>query len=382
MRLSGGSFDELLIASEELKAELNTFAGVADLDDDFNSGKRELRVTLRQAARPTGITVAGLGRQIREATYGAEARRLTRNREDVKIMVRYPEAYRESVANIESMYIPTAREAGQRGWIPISEVAALEESNGFDTIRRAQQKRAVTVSGEVDRTVNEPSEVLRQLRDSFIPKLQEKYPSIRVEYLGSAENQAKSFAGLSIAFPVAALMVYMLLAGLFRSYFQPIVVMSVIPFGVQGAIIGHWLTGNPFTFLSAIGLVALTGILVNDSLVLVDFINSRIRAGLSPYDASIEGSKLRLRPIVLTTLTTAAGLTPLMFETSFQAKFLIPMAVTLTFGLIFATVLTLIMVPSLNMIFMDLFHRFRKDQAWLDNQTSEDLEKRRRTIAV
>lgn len=382
IRLSGGSFEDLLVAAEELKQELDTYAGVADLDDDFNSGKRELRVTLRQSARPTGITVAGLGSQIREATYGAEARRLTRNREDVKIMVRYPESYRKDVAHIESMYIPTAGTTGQRGWVPISEVADIEESSGFDTIRRAQQKRAVTVSGEVDRTVNEPSEVLRQLREAFVPKLIEKYPALRVEYLGAAENQAKSFAGLKIAFPVALLMVYMLLAGLFRSYFQPIVVMSVIPFGVQGAIIGHWITGNPFTFLSAIGLVALTGILVNDSLVLVDFINSRVRAGLQPLEASVEGAKLRLRPIVLTTLTTAAGLTPLMFETSFQAKFLIPMAVTLTFGLVFATVLTLIMVPAMNMIFMDLFHRVRHGESWLDNESTSESARKQRTISV
>lgn len=382
VRLSGDKFSDLVDAAEELKAELDTFAGVADLDDDFNSGKRELRVTLRQAARPAGITVAALGSQIREATYGAEARRLTRNREDVKIMVRYPESYRKDVGHIESMYIPTGSIASDRGWVPIGEVAKLEEATGFDTIRRAQQKRAVTVSGEVDRTVNEPGEILRQIRESFVPKLKEKYPSLRVEYLGAAENQAKSFSGLKIAFPVALLMVYMLLAGLFRSYFQPIVVMSVIPFGVQGAIIGHWITGNPFTFLSAIGLVALTGILVNDSLVLVDFINSRIRAGLQPLEASIEGSKLRLRPIVLTTLTTAAGLTPLMFETSFQAKFLIPMAVTLTFGLVFATVLTLIMVPALNMIFMDVFHRVRKDASWLDNESSEEAARRKRTLAV
>jgi multidrug efflux pump subunit AcrB len=152
----------------------------------------------------------------------------------------------------------------------------------------------------------------------------------------------------------------MLLAGLFRSYFQPLVVMSAIPFSLMGAIIGHWVTGNPMTILSGIGMVALAGIVVNDSLILVDFINTRIRDGMSHFEASIQGAKLRLRAILLTTLTTVAGLTPLMFETSFQAKFLIPMAVTLTFGLIFATILTLILVPTLNMIFFDLqmlFHR-------------------------
>lgn len=371
IRLSGGDFQQLVEASEALKGELDTYAGVTDLDDDFNSGKREVRVGLRQSARPTGITVAGLGRHIREATYGAEARRLTRNREDVKIMVRYPEAYREDVANLESMYIPTGMQAGDRGWVPIGEVATLEEARGYDTIRRSQQKRAVTVSGDVDATVVKPGEVLGKIRTGFIPELQDRFPTMRVEFLGSAENQAKSFSSLKIATPVALLMIYMLLAGLFRSYFQPLVVMSVIPFGVQGAIIGHWLTDNPMTILSAIGLVALTGILVNDSLVLVDFINARMRAGLNAFDASLEGAKLRLRPIVLTTLTTAAGLTPLMFEKSFQAKFLIPMAVTLTFGLIFATILTLIIVPSLNLIYFDIQSSIRRASRWSRGQSSE-----------
>ena len=385
IRLSGIPFDELVAAGEALKQEINTFSGVADLDDDLSDGKRELRVRLRESARPTGITVASLGRHLREATYGSEARRLTRNREDVKIMVRYPREYRESIANIESMYIPTGTAPGpagvERGWVPIREVALLEETQGYDTIRRAQQARTLTVSGEVDRMVIEPGEILAQLREGFIPTLVEKNPGLRVEYLGSAEEQAKSFGGLIPAVLAALLTIYMLLAGLFRSYVQPIVVMSVIPFGLQGAIIGHWFTDYPFTFLSVVGFAALTGILVNDSLVLVDFINTRMRQGMSPFEASINGSKLRLRPILLTTLTTAAGLTPLMFETSFQAKFLIPMAVTLTFGLIFATVLTLLIVPSLNLIFWDLNQQFAKGWNWLRGRDGVDRIRDREAVA-
>ena len=198
------------------------------------------------------------------------------------------------------------------------------------------------------------SDVIAKVQSDFIPDLQKRYPGMKIEFLGSTEEQGKAFSSLKVAFPVALLLVYMLLAGLFRSYFQPLVVMAAIPFGIQGAIVGHWLTDNPVTILSLIGLVALTGILVNDSLVLVDFINQRIRRGMSHFEASIEGAKLRLRPILLTTLTTVAGLTPLMFETSFQAKFLIPMAVTLTFGLMFATALTLVIVPAINMIFFDV----------------------------
>ncbi|MBX3439021.1 MAG: efflux RND transporter permease subunit, partial [Planctomycetaceae bacterium] len=356
IRLSGGNFDDLKSAAKELMHELAQYAGVVDLDENSDEGKREAQLTLRESARPTGITVATLGRQVRAATYGAEARRITRNREDVKIMVRYPEEFRTEIANLESMWIPTDIEGtgGQRQWVPMREVAELTEAIGYTTIHRAAQQRSITVYGDIDEIVTSSSDVVTKVRTEFVPKLIAAHPGIKVEFLGSSEEQAKAFGSLKIAFPVAMLLVYMMLAGLFRNYFQPLVVMAAIPFGIQGAIIGHWWTGNPLTILSFIGLVALTGIVVNDSLVLVDFVNTRIRSGLSQFEASVDGAKLRLRPILLTTFTTVAGIMPLMFEKSFQAKFMIPMAVTLSFGLMFATVLTLILVPSLNLIFFDI----------------------------
>ena len=386
IRLSGANFEGLRNAAEDLKLELAQYAGVSDLADDSDSGKREVQLRLREAARPTGITTGDLGRHVREATYGAEARRITRNREDVKIMVRYPEGYREEVFNLENMYIPAGRSAAAaspampmqaattqsavdqmsgRAWVPMNEVAELTEDTGFSSVQRNEQGRTVTVSGEVDARIAKPFEILAAIRAEVIPKLQRRYPGTSFEFLGSSEEQGKAFGGLKVATPVALLMIYMLLAGLFRSYFQPLVVMSAIPFGIQGAIMGHYLTDNPMTILSLIGLVALTGILVNDSLVLVDFINQRMREGLPAFEASVEGAKLRLRPIILTTLTTAAGLTPLMFETSFQAKFLVPMAVTLTFGLIFATALTLVIVPALNLIYQDLAAAGRRGWRYL-----------------
>ncbi|MGE0375774.1 MAG: efflux RND transporter permease subunit, partial [Planctomycetaceae bacterium] len=356
IRLSGADIEELKAAADELTGELASYAGVVDLDENSDEGKREAQLTLRESARPTGITVAALGRHVRAATYGAEARRITRNREDVKIMVRYPESFREEMANLESMWIPTEIQGagGARQWVPMREVAELTETVGYTTIHRAAQKRSLTVFGDIDENVTSASDVVSKVRADYVPKLIAAHPGMRVEFLGSSEEQAKAFGSLKVAFPVAMLLVYMMLAGLFRNYFQPLVVMAAVPFGVQGAIVGHWLTGNPLTILSAIGLVALTGIVVNDSLVLVDFINVRIRDGMSQFDASIEGARLRLRPILLTTLTTVAGIAPLMFEKSFQARFMIPMAVTLSFGLAFATALTLIIVPSLNMIFFDV----------------------------
>jgi len=355
VKVTGKDFDELLSVANGLKHALSGYEGVYDIDDDFEDGKREIQLRLRESARPTGITVGMLGGQVRSAMYGQEARKITRNREDVRIMVRYPENFRQNVYNLESMWIPTAVSApgASRGWVPLGEVAELTEADAYSSIHRNQQERSVTVSADVDKALAEPNEILERIRKSFIPEQLAANPDVRVEFLGSYEEQNKTLGSLSQAFPIALLMIYMLLAGLFRSYFQPLVVMAAIPFGLQGAVAGHWITGNPLTVMSMIGMVALTGIVVNDSLVLVDFINTRIRRGMNAFEASIQGSKLRLRPILLTTLTTAAGLTPMMFETSFQAIILIPMAVTLTFGLIFATVLTLIIVPTMNMIFFD-----------------------------
>jgi len=355
IRITGKDFDELIVVAEDLKQTLASYEGVYDIDDDFEAGKREVQLRLRESARPTGITVGMLGGQVRSAMYGHEARTITRNREDVRIMVRYPEDFRRNVYNLESMWIPTAAMRGvSRGWVPLGEVAEMTEADSYTSIQRSEQQRAVTISADVDKLVVTPIEILDQVRASFLPRQQKEHPQVHVDFLGSYEEQAKTMASLTQALPVALLMIYMLLAGLFRSYFQPLVVMCAIPFGFQGAVIGHWLTGHPLTIMSAIGMVALTGIVVNDSLVLVDFINTRVRRGMNQFEASIQGAKLRLRAILLTTLTTAAGLTPMMFETSFQAIILIPMAVTLTFGLIFATVLTLIIVPTMNMIFFDV----------------------------
>ena len=353
IKITGKHFEDVVAVSKGLKRDLAGYEGVFDLDDDYDQGKREVRLRLRESARPTGITVGALGGFVRSAMYGAESRRLTRNREDVKIMVRYPESVRKSVYNLESMWIPTGAAGAQRGWVPLGQVAEIEEADSYSTIHRSEQERSLTVFGEVDDQVASTAEILAGIRQDFHDAIQPDYPGVQIEFLGGYEDRMKAFSSLKIAFPVALLLIYMLLAGLFRSYSQPLVVMAAIPFGVNGAIMGHWITGNPVTILSLIGCVALTGIVVNDALVLVDFINRRVRSGMTHFEASVEGAKLRLRAILLTTLTTAAGLTPLMFETSFQAKFLIPMAVTLTFGLIFATTLTLIIVPTLNMIFFD-----------------------------
>ncbi len=360
IRVSGARFEDTVTVATRLRQELATFEGVVDLDDNYDLGKRELRLAVRDSARPTGINVDDLGNFVRAALFGVEARRITRNRESVKIMVRYPESRRADVHAIEAMWMPTpdvAPGASQSRWVPVGEVAQFTETQGYTTIYRAAQDRSLTIYGDVDSTRGNLADVMQKLTSDTMTSLQAEFPNTRIELLGTSEERGKSFAGLALAFPVALLLIYLMLTGLFRSYWQPAVVMTAIPFGIAGTLVGHWMTDNPFTILSRIGLVALSGIVVNDSLVLVDFINSLIRKGLDPFTASVQGAKLRLRAILLTTVTTVAGLTPLMFETSFQAKFLIPMAVTLTYGLAFATILTLIVVPCLNLIYLDIAHR-------------------------
>jgi multidrug efflux pump subunit AcrB len=354
VRVSSPNVERNHALARELKKEIGSYPGVSDLDDDIDHGKRELQIRLRESASAGGTSVRALGMHVRGALYGQEARRITRNREEVRIMVRYPESFRKNIYHVESMWIPTAGLPGERGWVPLKQLAELDEKEGVTSLFRSDHQRSTTVFASVDEARGNTRDILTAVRKTFAEEIQPRYPNAKIEFLGQSEQMAKAFGGLKLAFPAALLMIYMMLAGLFRSYGQPLVVMGAIPFGFQGAVIGHWITGLPFTFMSTIGMIALCGILVNDSLVLVDFINRRIRKGMSHFEASIQGAKLRLRAILLTTLTTVAGLTPLMFERSFQAKFLIPMAVTLTFGLIFATALTLIIVPALNLIFLDI----------------------------
>ncbi|MCA9057529.1 MAG: efflux RND transporter permease subunit [Planctomycetaceae bacterium] len=357
INIAGLSEEQLPTAINEIKQRIAAIKGVYDLDDNLDIGKKELQLHLRDSAAATGFTVGTVGGHVRAALFGQEARRITRNREDVRIMVRYPEEYREDPWTIETMWLPTSAPRGQRQWVPLHEVAEARSAIGYSTIHRYQQTRSARIVGSVDdAVVPSTTSVIEEIQKIIVAEIAPRYPGIDVQYLGQAEETRKSFSSLMFAFPVAFLLIYGMLAGLFHSYTQPLVVMAAIPFGFIGAVLGHWLLNETFTILSAIGMVALAGILVNDSLVLIDFINKQIDEGQDPLAASIQGGKTRLRAILLTTLTTAAGLLPLMFETSLQAKFLIPMAVTLTFGLLFATVLTLIVVPAINLIRIDLLN--------------------------
>ncbi len=349
LEISGHNVDELVTVAEDVERKLATYEGVSDIVDDFDAGRREMQIELFESARALGLTTESLATQVRAAFYGYEARKIQRQREDVKIMVRYPPEYRQRIYDIENMRIATPSGA----LVPLTEVARLTEGSGFASIKRKNQRRTVTVNADVNENITNTEQVIA----SLTPRLRDymdKYPGMKLEFGGQKLETKKSFSSLKIGFLVALLLIYAILAALFKSYIEPAIVMSVIPFGLIGAVVGHYLMGYPLTILSTIGLVALTGIVVNDSMILVSFINRRVESGEDVFEAVIEGGKGRLRPILLTSITTVLGIAPLLLERSFQAKFLIPMGVSISAGLIFATVLTLVAIPSLYLIVCDI----------------------------
>ncbi len=347
--ITGENIDHLVAVTARLKEKLREYAGVFDIEDDFDAGQREVQVELLDSGRALGLTTEQLAMQVRAAFFGLEARKIQRDREDVKIMVRYPESRRQRIADPQHMRVATPSGV----LVPISEVARIREGSGYATIRRKDQQRAVTVKAEVDQTVANAEDIIQEV-NPFMDRMQRAYPGVRYELGGQSEEQAKSFGSLKRDALIALVLIYVVLAGLFRSYVQPAIVMVAIPFGLIGAVLGHYAMGYPFTVLSAIGLVALTGIVVNDSLILVEFINREVRDGVAIKTAVVHGGLARLRAIMLTTITTILGLAPLLTEKSFQARFLIPMGISIAAGLAFATVLTLIVVPCLYVVVEDV----------------------------
>ena len=349
IEVTGRRFDDVRAAADAIKAQLAKKQGVNDIADDHEQGRRELRIELLESARPLNMTTRALATEIRGAFYGLTARTLQREREDVDIRVRFPEQRRRHIAELESMRIVTPDGAV----VPLCELARVTETRGAAAIHRIDQRRAIVVSADIDQGRTTSDAVTAEMRP-VLRELERRYPGLRIDFAGSKAEFAKSFGSLRKDFLAAVLFIYVMLAGLFRSYLQPLVVLIAVPFGLNGAVFGHLLMGYPLTILSIIGLVALTGIVVNDSLILVNFINKEIAAGTPREQAVISAGRRRLRPILLTSLTTVLGLAPMLTETSFQARFLIPMAISISFGLAFATVLTLVVVPSAFLILYDL----------------------------
>ncbi len=346
----GKDIETLRKASLAFKEELKKYPGLHDVVDDFRPGKLEFRASLKPEARVLDVNLNDLARQLRARFFGLQVLRLQRGRDDVKVQLRYPSEERRSLENIWNMRVKTPSGAE----IPFHEVAEVEVTPGLDEIKRVDRNRIITVTADVDADVANPTEIVNDLQSNFFPGLLSRYKGVGFEFGGQAKETRKSLYSLLRAFVVAIVVIFAILATLFRSYFQPLVVMSAIPFGIVGAIWGHVAMGFDISILSLMGMLALTGVVVNDSLVFLDFVNRNIRNGMSVEEALQLAGVSRWRAIILTTLTTAAGLGPMMLEKSFQAQFLIPMAVSMCFGLLFATVITLVLVPVISLIGNDV----------------------------
>ena len=343
--------------AERIKQHLATFAGVNDIRDDTTEGKRELRVQLSRKAYAMGLTQDMLARQLRDAYYGNESIEVQRGRDEVTVRVTYPEAERHSLSRLAAQRIrtPDGRE------IPLLDAARVQLTRGYGTLRRIDGRPAVTVSADVDEYTANAEEILTEMeRSGFFGKAVTDTPSAEVDLHGQRHQWLESLDSLAVWFPVALLGVYTVLAAIFRSYFQPIIVMLSIPFGLAGAVVGHVLLGFDVTLMSTFGMVAMAGVVVNDSLVLIDWINQEVRNGSSIRAAARSAAQRRFRPIILTTVTTIAGMAPLLLEQSFQAEFLKPTAISLTCGLAFATIQTLLVVPCLYLIGHDVREALRR----------------------
>ena len=341
-QLQGPAVHDLRAAADRLKAKLAEYPGVVDIGDSFRAGKQEVKLAIHPTAEPLGLTLQDLARQVRQAFYGEEAQRVQRGRDDVRVMVRYPADERRSLADLENMRIRTADGAE----VPFRAVADAELGRGFASIRRSDRRRVVNVTADIDRGVTTANEVIASISASALPEILADYQGISYSLQGEQREQQRAMAGLARGYLVAIFVIYALLAVPLRSYLQPLLIMGVIPFGVIGSIAGHLLLGFDLAFMSVIGIIAMSGVVVNSSLLLMNFVNQHRAEGASLADAVTRAGVARFRPIVLTATTTFVGLTPLMLEQSMQAQFLIPMAISLAFGVAFATGITLLVVPA------------------------------------
>ena len=348
-QLKGSEFDRLRAAAQIVKGKLATYPGIEDITDSFESGKQELKLQIKPQAEPLGLTLSGITAQVRQAFFGFEVQTIQRDRDEVRVVVRYPESERRSIDNLQRMMIRTPDGSA----VPFADVAEASMGRGFSTIKRVDRNRTIDIEADADKENTDIEAIKREL-EADLPNLLAGFPDVRFSLEGEAAEQRESFASLRIGIWFVLAVIYALLAVPLRSYIQPVMVMLVIPFGVVGAILGHVIMGMNLSIMSYMGMLALAGVVINDSLVLVDFVNKRRLEGLSITNSVRVAGVARFRAILLTSLTTFFGLTPLIFEKSTQAQFLIPMAVSLGFGIMFATLITLILIPCNYLILEDI----------------------------
>lgn len=357
--IRGKSMDRILAAADDLMERLKRFDGVRQIQSDFRRGKTEARLTLKPEARGLDLTVADLARQVNSAYYGNEAVRIQRGRDDIRVKVRYTEGERRSISDIRQVRIRTP----QGHAVPLLSVANLSYEPGYAAISRKEGMRNVAVTAEIDKKLANASEIFAELNRDYFPDLRRRYPGVFVSQRGEKKKMAESFGSLYVGYPLALLGIYIIIATMFRSYAQPLVVMLTVPFGIIGAFIGHLVMGLNLSMMSMFGIVALSGVVVNDAIVLIERINGNLAEGMPFAEAIRHGAVRRFRAVFLTTVSTVGGLLPLILERDLQAKFLIPMALSIAAGVAFATLLTLILIPSLLAVLNDvrrLSFRLRK----------------------
>ena len=356
VQFSGNSLDELNRVGDELKTHLASYPGVFEIADSLSDGKEELRIELSAQGHLLGLTRSDIVRQVAQAFKGLEAQRIQRGRDDIRVLVRFPIEERDTLSALNEMLItaPNGR------LVPLANVANFIPGKGPSQITRIDRYRVLNVTADVDKDNTNMVVLQGELRE-FIDNMLTRYPGITYDMEGEQRQQRESFGSLQSAITILLFVIFCLLALPLKSYVQPLIVMSVIPFGIIGAIIGHWIMGHPLSFLSILGLMALLGVVINDSLVLVDYINQQHRAGEPLRDAVRRAGVARFRPVMLTSLTTFFGLLPLLSEKASAAQILIPMAISLGFGILFATVITLILVPT-NVLIVDDIRRYLKSR--------------------
>ena len=366
--LTGKNFGALDAAAEGLAQRLAQYDGVYEIRTPIGTGPDEIKLEVKPDGKATGLTLRSLAMQVREAFFGIEAQRIQRGDSEYRVIVRYPEAERTSIGNLENMWVRLPDGTSTL----FHSVANYSIESGYGTIRRINGKRTVSVTAEVDHAKIDPFDVYKELEEDYFPTLKSQYPSVNIQEAGAVQDQMLALEEMGIAFLVALLSIYVLLAIPLRSYLQPFIIMSVIPFGFIGAVVGHVILNVSFNMVSMIGCIALTGVVVNDSLILVHYFNRERRTeNRTVLHAILRAGKARLRAIILTSLTTFFGLVPILLEQSLQAKIVANMAISLAFGILFATVITLVLVPVLLRIGADLA-RVKGPDVVLDSEIGRD----------
>lgn len=368
--LLGNNIGELKAAKEELKAALQNNSALKDIADTDPEGIKEIRLSLKENAYLLGLDLRSVMNQVRAGFFGVQAQRFQRGQDEIRVWVRYDRDNRSSISDLDEMRIATP--SGSR--VPLKEIAEYSIERGDVSINRLEGRREIQVSADMKNPKDSPTDVMTDIQNNIMPEIQSKYPTVSASYEGQNRELGKLTGSLKVVGLSVLALIYITIAFTFRSFSQPLMLILLIPFSLTAVAFGHWLHDFPLNVLSLLGIIALIGIMVNDGLVLIGRFNTNLRNGMKFDEAIFEAGRSRFRAIFLTSITTIAGLTPLIFETSRQAQFLIPMAISIAYGIGYATLLTLVMLP----LFLSFSNKFKVGTKWLvtgNTITKEEVER-------